>query len=132
AAHLQKVPVPPIQVAPTLPPALSEIIMMAMAKDRAQRFQTADAFRNALESVRPSLGPIPVVGLAGAGTITGVVTPTSETAPEATATNFGSPAALMAPQPAPVALPAATVPPSGVSQAVSGNVGVPASAGSEG
>jgi eukaryotic-like serine/threonine-protein kinase len=51
AAHLNSVPVPPIQHDPSLPPALSEIILMSIAKDPAQRFQTADAFRAALNSV---------------------------------------------------------------------------------
>jgi len=56
AAQLQENPVPPIQVDPTLPPALNAIILMALAKDRAERFQSAEAFRNALENVKTSLG----------------------------------------------------------------------------
>jgi serine/threonine-protein kinase len=55
AAHLETNPPPPIQVDPNLPPALSEIILMSLEKDPAQRFQTADAFRSALLSVR---GPV--------------------------------------------------------------------------
>jgi serine/threonine-protein kinase len=55
AAHLETTPPPPIQVDPNLPPALSEIILMSLEKDPAQRFQTADAFRAALLSVR---GPV--------------------------------------------------------------------------
>ena len=51
AAHLNSQPVPPIQIDPTLPSGLSDIILMAIAKDANQRFQTADAFRKALESV---------------------------------------------------------------------------------
>jgi eukaryotic-like serine/threonine-protein kinase len=51
AAHLNSQPVPPIQIDPTLPSALSDIILMAIAKDADHRFQTADAFRKALESV---------------------------------------------------------------------------------
>jgi serine/threonine-protein kinase len=54
AAHLETNPPPPIQVDPNLPPALSEIILMSLEKDPAQRFQTADAFRAALLSVRGS------------------------------------------------------------------------------
>ena len=50
-AHLEQQPQPPIQVMPSLPPALNEIIMTAIQKDPAQRFQTARAFRAALESV---------------------------------------------------------------------------------
>jgi serine/threonine-protein kinase len=55
AAHLETNPPPPIQLDPNLPPALSEIILMALEKDPAQRFQTADAFRAALLSVRGSV-----------------------------------------------------------------------------
>jgi serine/threonine-protein kinase len=51
SAHLEKQPVPPISLDATLPPALNDIILMSVAKDPAQRFQTADAFRNALQSV---------------------------------------------------------------------------------
>src|SRR5215467_6580911 len=60
-AHLNQEPPPPITVRGDLPPALNQIILIAMAKDPAQRFQSADAFRNALKSV-------PVTGLPGAGT----------------------------------------------------------------
>jgi eukaryotic-like serine/threonine-protein kinase len=59
AAHLNSQPVPPIQIDPTLPSALSDVILMAIAKNADQRFQTADAFRKALESVS---GQIPSVG----------------------------------------------------------------------
>src|ERR1035437_6727200 len=54
AAHLETAPPPPIQLDPNLPAALSEIVLMALEKDPAQRFQTADAFRAALLSVRGS------------------------------------------------------------------------------
>ncbi len=48
AAHLQKNPPPPIEISPNLPSGLNEIILQALEKDPAKRFQTADAFRNAL------------------------------------------------------------------------------------
>jgi serine/threonine-protein kinase len=57
AAHLETTPPPPIEVDPNLPPALSEVILMSLEKDPAQRFQTADAFRAALLSVRGSVQP---------------------------------------------------------------------------
>jgi serine/threonine-protein kinase len=58
AAHLNSSPVPPLQLDPKLPSMLNEIIMMSIAKDAAQRFQSADAFRNALQSLKltPELG----------------------------------------------------------------------------
>ena len=53
-AHLKMAPQPPVEVRPDLPIALSQIILMALEKDPAKRFQTADAFRNALKSVAVS------------------------------------------------------------------------------
>src|SRR5271167_1283073 len=56
-AHVKETPRPPIEVQPTVPKPVSDLIVMAVAKDPAQRFQTADAFRNALAQVRASLPP---------------------------------------------------------------------------
>ncbi|HTZ94789.1 MAG TPA: protein kinase [Terriglobales bacterium] len=55
-AQVEQPPKPPIQIRPDLPPALNEIILTAMAKDPTKRFQSADAFRNALGTVRKGLG----------------------------------------------------------------------------
>jgi len=55
-AQLQRAPRPPIEVKPDLPEPLNQIILMAMAKEPARRFQSADAFRNALKGVAASLG----------------------------------------------------------------------------
>jgi serine/threonine-protein kinase len=52
AAHVKETPKPPVELHPGLPAAMNEIIIMSIAKDPAQRFQTADAFRNALSSVQ--------------------------------------------------------------------------------
>ena len=76
AAHLNSQPVPPIQIDPTLPSVLSDIILMAIAKDPDHRFQTADAFRKALESVEDQFR--------SAGSITKVIDgpmPSGTTAP---------------------------------------------------
>jgi serine/threonine-protein kinase len=59
AAHVKEAPKPPVELHPGLPAALNEIILMAIAKDPAQRFQTADAFRNALNSVPVTASPTP-------------------------------------------------------------------------
>ena len=63
SAHLQETPKPPIAVRPDLPKGLSDIILMAMAKDPRERFQTAEAFEAALRSVFPAgaaaVSPIP-------------------------------------------------------------------------
>jgi len=53
-AHLNETPPEPVTLRADLPSGLNEIIMMAIAKDPANRFQTADAFRAALSSVEVS------------------------------------------------------------------------------
>jgi eukaryotic-like serine/threonine-protein kinase len=53
-AHLNETPPEPVTLRGDLPAGLNEIIMMAIAKDPASRFQTADAFRAALSSVEVS------------------------------------------------------------------------------
>ena len=56
AAHLHSPPTPPADIDSQVPPALSQIILASIAKDPAQRFQTADAMRQALNHVFPA-GP---------------------------------------------------------------------------
>jgi len=51
SAHIQQIPPPPITIRPDLPKGLNEIILMSMAKDPQDRFQTAEAFANALKTV---------------------------------------------------------------------------------
>jgi len=50
-AHVRETPKPPVELQPGMPAALNEIILIAIAKDPAQRFQSADAFANALSNV---------------------------------------------------------------------------------
>jgi hypothetical protein len=57
SAHLEQTPPAPITVRPGLPQALNDIILMSMAKDPSARFQSAEAFRNALASVHPGAAP---------------------------------------------------------------------------
>jgi serine/threonine-protein kinase len=54
-AHLKETPRPPIELLPSLGPELNEIILTSIAKDPAERFQTAEAFRNALARLQPSI-----------------------------------------------------------------------------
>jgi eukaryotic-like serine/threonine-protein kinase len=56
AAQVNQPPTPPIEIKPGLPPALNEIILLAIAKSPAARFQSAEAFKNALSNV-PLSGP---------------------------------------------------------------------------
>jgi serine/threonine-protein kinase len=71
-AQLQKAPLPPIDIQPELPKALNDIIMISLEKDPAKRFQSAEAFRFALQSVEGGLTSLPIAstqavmpGLAG-------------------------------------------------------------------
>ena len=68
SAHLQQAPMAPIEVIPGIPAGLSDIILMAIEKDPAARFQTAEAFRAALghafpEAASPTktLRPMPIL-----------------------------------------------------------------------
>jgi eukaryotic-like serine/threonine-protein kinase len=85
-AHLNQAPQPPINLRADVPPELNQIILMAMAKNPVDRFQSADAFRNALKSVPvkdlPSAGttftPMPRTGAAAAAsdeTLMGTMAP---------------------------------------------------------
>jgi eukaryotic-like serine/threonine-protein kinase len=59
-AHVEAEPDPPSLRNPEVPAALDEIVRKAVAKDPAMRFQTADEFRLALQSVAPGERPIAV------------------------------------------------------------------------
>ncbi len=84
AAHVKETPKPPAELHPGLPAALNEIILMSIAKDPAQRFQTADAFRNALGSVPVTASPVISQSALDAPTVTSMaqpVVPPAATAP---------------------------------------------------
>jgi hypothetical protein len=53
AAHLQQTPPAPVEIVPGVPADLSDIIVMAMDKDPASRFQSAEAFRAAVRAAVP-------------------------------------------------------------------------------
>jgi len=71
-AQVKEMPRPPIEVKPSLPQALNDIIMVAIAKNPGQRFQSADAFRNALSQVNPSTA---AAAAAGAAAVQPAMTP---------------------------------------------------------
>jgi len=56
SAHLEKEPPPPVSVDPSLPQVLNDLILMSVAKDPEQRFQTAQAFRAALSGAASQIG----------------------------------------------------------------------------
>jgi eukaryotic-like serine/threonine-protein kinase len=98
SAHLQETPQPPVVLRPDLPKGLSDIILMSMAKDPKDRFQSADAFANALKSV---VGP----GAMAAGA--GIVSPVPGTV--RVPSSVAVPAAVAVPT-VPMAVAAATAP----------------------
>ena len=76
SAHLEKTPVPPVTIDPRLPAELNDIILLSVAKDPNARFQSADAFRNALLSVQGMVGrPATQFAATGAGGATATAPP---------------------------------------------------------
>jgi serine/threonine-protein kinase len=68
-AHVETVPAPPSTHNPLVPPAIDAIILQAMAKDPALRFQSADAFRTAVEhatTAPQAIIPAPIAPVAPA------------------------------------------------------------------
>ncbi len=57
-AHLLELPKPPVEVKPDLPEAVSKIILKAMEKDPAKRFQSADSFLEAVETAARNSGVV--------------------------------------------------------------------------
>ncbi|MGH9401064.1 MAG: protein kinase domain-containing protein [Terriglobia bacterium] len=55
AAHLKEAPRPPMEMNPALSPALNSVILMALAKNPDERFQSADALRAALTEASKDL-----------------------------------------------------------------------------
>ena len=134
AAHLQQAPRPPIELQAWLPPQLNAIILMAMAKDPSQRFQSAAALRNALSSMQLSAAtaaavphtPAPILpassapsglqGAAAAPTMSGVL-------PVASAIAAAPSIAMPAPPPT-YTPPQAVATPPAVNPSPSGNRGL--------
>jgi eukaryotic-like serine/threonine-protein kinase len=83
-AHLREAPVPPIEINPALPPALNQIILRAMAKEPADRFQSADEMRSAIRSLHQPEQPVVPPAAIAAAEVSGPVAaeqPRAATAP---------------------------------------------------
>ncbi len=59
AAQAQKHPVPPIDIEPDIGPELNAVVLKALAKDPAKRYQSAEEFRLALQRAGKSSGLAP-------------------------------------------------------------------------
>jgi serine/threonine protein kinase len=83
AAHLQKNPPPPIQISPNMPSGLNDIILQALEKDPARRFQTAEAFRKALLYVcKPTQNAAPADPAANSGIPQSAIPPPPAAVPQ--------------------------------------------------
>ncbi|HWX56102.1 MAG TPA: protein kinase [Verrucomicrobiae bacterium] len=51
AAHLQEIPLPPMEIVPWVQGPISDVVMKAIAKDPAERYQSAQEFRAALKNI---------------------------------------------------------------------------------
>jgi len=102
-AQLQKAPLPPIDIQPELPKALNDIIMTALEKDPARRFQSAEAFRFALQSVRSGLTSLPVASAGAVAPGLAAQPAALSAAPSATAVLGAHPAPASGPQTRPAA-----------------------------
>jgi serine/threonine-protein kinase len=60
-AQVKEIPRQPMEIVTTLPKALNDAIMKAVSKDPAQRFQTADEFRDALLRIAAGDAPSKVL-----------------------------------------------------------------------
>jgi eukaryotic-like serine/threonine-protein kinase len=106
-AQINENPVPLIELNPELPVELNDIVLKAMAKDPAARFQNADAMRNALRSLRGTqAASAPVSGAVAAASAVPSATAAASAVPDlassASAVNE-APKFTPVPQVAPVA-----------------------------
>jgi eukaryotic-like serine/threonine-protein kinase len=99
-AQINEAPVPLIQVNPDLPVELNNIVLKAMAKDPAARFQNAEEFREALRGLRQPQAAATV------GAPARVSAPMSATAAVSAGPMPSAPEPQFAPVPGPVAAPA--------------------------
>jgi serine/threonine-protein kinase len=100
--HIDGVFTPPQQVNPAVSSTLNEIVVMAMAREPESRFQSADAFAKALESIRSGASPR---GLAASAASVGAVSSAAATTPTRPAYPSGAarPATSVTPPPPPAA-----------------------------
>jgi len=109
-AHLQNDPVSPHLLRPDIPAALSAVVLKMLARDPADRPQTADDVRKEIvAAARPSTAPLPVqkrksplpalsIAVAGLALTVGVAWFLTHRNPQASASPIEIPAATPAPQ----------------------------------
>jgi serine/threonine-protein kinase len=88
AAHMEGSPAAPADAVPWIPGSLSDVILKAIAKDPAARFQSAEAFKAALETTAaPALDQAPTLAVSAPTSPMPVAPPplASQTQPASTA-----------------------------------------------
>jgi len=126
--HRETMPVPPIRLVPRIGTGLNAVILKAIEKDPARRFQSAGEFRQALEAVLPSaaarrtiaprkgwwIAAAAVAGLAATGAMLAPVVRKPAAIPPppppVAATPLPEPVETVAPDPVPAAPPPDPVP----------------------
>jgi serine/threonine-protein kinase len=73
AMHLREPPPPPSSVLPGLPPAVDQLVLRCLAKDREQRFASGAELAAALEALIEELGPLAAVPSVKAAPFKGMV-----------------------------------------------------------
>ncbi len=73
--HVQENPPPPSSIASAVSAGLDSVVMRALAKDPATRFQTTEEFRSALEGARGGAAPLPAATTAVPAATTQVMQP---------------------------------------------------------
>ena len=80
--HINAAPRPPSQLRPDISPATDEVVLRALAKDPAARFQTAEELREAIEQARVDLDQVSsVVYIRAATPPASSLAPTQRVAP---------------------------------------------------
>jgi len=95
--HVNELPRPPSSLRSEIPPELDQIVLRALAKDPADRYQTAEEFIEDLERVEAGLPILRATSTAATALLAGVA------AGEATELLSESPTRVVAPPPAPEA-----------------------------
>ncbi len=98
--QLNEPPQPPIELNPAIPAGLNAIILIALAKDPGERFQNAEAFRNALKAYCTSTAtPAPAASIAAAAVAAANAPAASSSGGFASATAIAAPAGSATPPP---------------------------------